>query len=63
MIRSIKNITNKIYLPRQNYSTKLNASLIESITSIYGKDNISLSESVRLHHAKDESLHSLVLRI
>jgi hypothetical protein len=57
MIRGLKNLAKKFYLKKRNYSTRLNGNLIESITSIYGKENVSLSESVRLHHAKDESLH------
>ncbi len=59
MIRNLKIITKKFYFQKKTYSShKLNTSLIESITSIYGKDNVSISESVRQHHAKDESLHS-----
>jgi hypothetical protein len=58
MFRNLKIITKKLYFQKINYTTKINNSLIESITSIYGKENVSLSESVRQHHAKDESLHS-----
>ena len=39
------------------YTSTLSASVTESIKSIFGANNYSLSESVRLHHAKDESLH------
>ena len=44
----------------KNYS-QLNETIIGSIKSIYGKDNLSISNSVRQHHAKDESLHSEAL--
>jgi hypothetical protein len=47
---------------QRNYASSapasaLNASLLESIRSIFGSDNLSVSESVRHHHSKDESLH------
>ena len=37
--------------------SKLDASIGESIKSIFGSNNFTLSESIRQHHAHDESLH------
>ena len=48
--------TNKSVNFIRNYS-KLNSNVIDSIKSIFGQENYSISESVRQHHAKDESLH------
>lgn len=47
------------YLIRK-YSS-LNTGAIEHFQSIVGKENLTVSEAVRLHHAKDESLHAYVL--
>lgn len=43
----------------RNYS-KLNTDIIDSIKHIFGPSNISVSESVRNHYSKDESLHQFV---
>ena len=40
----------------KKYST-LNSNAIEHLKSIVGSNNYSITEAVRLHHAKDESLH------
>jgi hemoglobin-like flavoprotein len=36
----------------------LNSSVIESVKSIFGSSNVSIVDSVRHHHSKDESLHA-----
>ena len=54
-----QSILNAFVSRKNNHSAALNAS-IESIKSIFGKDNFSQAEAVRQHHAKDESLHPLV---
>lgn len=40
----------------RKYST-LNSAAIEHLSSIVGSNNYSVSEAVRTHHSKDESLH------
>ncbi len=48
------------YLAR-NYSTfKLTSDVIDSIKSILGTKNFSLSESIRYHYSKDESLNEYI---
>ena len=47
----------------RNYSTNLNNQVIDSITKIFGKKNFTISESVRQHYSKDESLHKYLIYI
>ncbi len=44
-------------ITRCHSSTRLDSSTAEKIKSIFGPENFTLAESVRQHHAKDESLH------
>ena len=58
MLRSFQNQFFKHkYLARDYSSTKLNSDVIDSINSIFGSKNFSLSKSVRHHYSKDESLN------
>jgi hypothetical protein len=44
----------------KSYS-KLAPSIVDSVKSIFGKENFTVSDSVRQHHSKDESLHKFVV--
>jgi hypothetical protein len=43
--------------------SRLTQPTIDSICSIFGKQNVNLTESVRQHYSKDESLHAYVVYI
>ncbi|RNA09021.1 putative D-lactate mitochondrial [Brachionus plicatilis] len=55
LLKTAKNITKNLTSIRK-YSS-LNASTIEYLSSIVGSSNCSVSEAIRTHHSKDESLH------
>ncbi len=57
MLRLFKSPNFKYKYLLRRYSTKINPDVVESIKSIFGPKNFSLSESVRYHYSKDESLH------
>ncbi len=48
-------------ITRCHSSMKLDLSVTNEIKSIFGNENFTQVESVRLHHAKDESLHQYIL--
>jgi len=56
LLRSKNNLNKTSYLLR-TYS-RLTQSTIDSINSIFGKQNVNLTEAVRQHYSKDESLHA-----
>lgn len=59
MYRLLLNISKKNLITKTlvgKYST-LNSAAIEHLSSIVGSSNYSVSEAVRTHHSKDESLH------
>jgi hypothetical protein len=51
---------NMFKVTKRSYSKVINSNVLESIKNIFGNENFSLSESVRLHHGSDESLHRFV---
>lgn len=51
--RSFIKLTNAI----RCYSSKLDVNFNNSVKSIFGNDNFALTESIRQHHSKDESLN------
>lgn len=53
---------NKLNFILRNYSC-INSSAIDTFKSIVGQNNLTVSDSVRQHHSKDESLHELATSI
>lgn len=65
MSRLLLNLSKKIKINQTlvgKYST-LNSAAIEHLSSIVGSSNYSISEAIRTHHSKDESLHEYKLNL
>jgi hypothetical protein len=57
MISIFKIVKNKSYLIHNKTFSLLNQNVIDSVQSIFGQNNYSITDSVRVHYSKDESLH------